>query len=122
MIQAARGVEPAALMQVDPGEGAGRQDIPAGVEDRRLAERVIDVAFDDVARIVKERGDIIVAVLGDVQALVQCPITVAVPVPQHQGIVIDWSPLLSRSRWTNAATYTGDLMYCTGVYFPTHFQ
>ena len=71
VVQAARDIEPAALMQVEPTEGAGGERVPAGVEDRYLAERVVDVAFDDVARIVKERGDIIVGVLGDVQPFVQ---------------------------------------------------
>ena len=78
VVQTADAVEPAALVQVDPGEGAGRQDVPAGIEDRRLAERVVDVALDDVARVVKERGDIIVGVLGDVQAFVERAVTVGV--------------------------------------------
>jgi hypothetical protein len=37
--------------------------ISVGVEDRRLAEGIVDVTLDHVARIVKERYDLIVGVL-----------------------------------------------------------
>ena len=80
VVQAARRVVPAALVQVEPADGACSQDVPAGVEDRRLAEGAVGVAFDDVARIVKERHDIIVGVLGNVQAFVQRAVAVRVPV------------------------------------------
>ncbi|MDW8244655.1 MAG: hypothetical protein RMJ88_15720 [Thermogemmata sp.] len=76
MIQPTRGIKPAALVQVEPGEGAGGQEVPVDVEDRHLAERIVNVAFDNVARVVKERGDIIVGVLGDVQAFVQRAVAV----------------------------------------------
>jgi hypothetical protein len=46
------------------------------------ATAALGVAFDDVARVVKERCDIIVGVLGDVQAFVQHAITVAVTVAE----------------------------------------
>ena len=80
VVQPAGGIKPAALVQVEPTEGAGRQDVPAGVEDGHLAEGVVSVAFDDVARVVKERDDIIVGVLGDVKAFVQRAVAVRVPV------------------------------------------
>jgi DNA-binding phage protein len=51
--------------------GTSRTFDPASVEDRYLTERVVDVAFDDGARVVNERGDIIVGILHHVQAFVQ---------------------------------------------------
>ena len=79
--------QPAALVQVEPTEGAGRESVPAGVEDRHLAERVVDVAFDDVARVVKERRDIIVGVLHHPQAFVQRAIAGGVAVP----LLVTWA-------------------------------
>ncbi|MCS7272490.1 MAG: hypothetical protein NZ703_15510 [Gemmataceae bacterium] len=49
MIQAARGIEPATLVQVEPGEGAAGECISVSVEDCHLAERIVNVTFDDVA-------------------------------------------------------------------------
>ncbi|GIW90147.1 MAG: hypothetical protein KatS3mg109_0579 [Pirellulaceae bacterium] len=85
MIQAARSVKAAALMQVEPGVGAGGERVLVGVEDRRLAEGVVDVAFDDVARVVKERNHIIVGILHHVQAFVQGTVAVAIAVPATAG-------------------------------------
>ena len=56
VIQAARRIKPAALVQVEPGHGASGHDVPADIENRYLAERVVDVAFDDIARIVIDGG------------------------------------------------------------------
>ena len=71
VIQATRGVEPTALMQVDPGEGAAGAFRPVRIKDRHLAERVVDVALDHVARVVKQHSDTIVGVLHHPQAFVQ---------------------------------------------------
>jgi hypothetical protein len=49
VIQAAGRVEPAALVQVAPGEGAGRKDVPVGVEHRRLTEGVVDVTLHHIS-------------------------------------------------------------------------
>jgi hypothetical protein len=78
VVQTADAVEPAALMQVDPGEGAAGAFRSVRIKDRRLAERVIDVPLYHVARVVKDRGDIIVGILGDLQAFVERAFTVGV--------------------------------------------
>ena len=82
VVQPARDIEPAALVQVEPTDGAGRESVPAGVEDRYLAEGVVDGAFDEVARVVKERDDTIVGVLHHPQAFVQRAVAVRVAVTQ----------------------------------------
>ena len=92
MVQAARDIEPAALVQVEPTDGAGRESVPAGVEDRYLTKRIVDGAFDDMARVVKERDDTIVGVLGDVKAFVQRAVAVAVAITQDQRIDVDRRP------------------------------
>jgi hypothetical protein len=66
------------LVQVLPAEETAGELVPIGTQYGRLAEGVVDVAFNDGARIVKDRADIIVAVLGDVQTLVESPVSVGV--------------------------------------------
>jgi hypothetical protein len=55
------------------------------VEDCLLTERIVDVAFDDVARVVKERCDTVVGVLHSPQALVQRAVGGGVAVPSVFG-------------------------------------
>lgn len=47
--------------------GVGGVFVPISVENGYLAEGTVDVALDDVARVVKDRRDIIVAILNHTQ-------------------------------------------------------
>jgi hypothetical protein len=76
-------------VQVLPAEETACDLRPIGSQYGRLAEGVVDVPFDDVARVVKDRADIIVGVLGDVQPLVEGAVTVRFAVAQDQGIYGD---------------------------------
>ena len=81
VVQAAGGIESSALVQVEPSESAAtRLDVPVLIQHRHAAEGVVGVTLDDVARIVKDRGDIIVGVLGHPQAFIEA--AVAVPITQ----------------------------------------
>jgi hypothetical protein len=64
-------------MQMEPIIGtATGPNIPLRIQHRRLAEGIVDVAFDHVARVVKDRSDIIIRILHHPQALVQCAVAV----------------------------------------------
>jgi hypothetical protein len=86
VVQAARGIESATLVQVDPAEGARGPLAPIWGENSYLAERIVDVAFDDVARVVKERDNIVVGVLHHPQPFVQRAVAVGVPMP----LLVTW--------------------------------
>ena len=64
MIQATGDIESSTLVEVDPGEGAAaRLNVPIGIQHRHAAEGVVDVPLNHIARVVKERRDIIPGVL-----------------------------------------------------------
>ncbi len=87
VIQTARDIVSSTLMQIEPIVGAATgPNVPLRIQHRRLAERVVDVALDHVACVVKERRDIIVGILGDPQALFEVAAVVRVAIPQNQRI------------------------------------
>jgi len=67
VIQAAGRVEPAALVQVEPSISASRPHRPTDRQDTDLAERVVDVPLDHIARVVKDCRDIIIRILAHPQ-------------------------------------------------------
>ena len=85
VVQTADVIKPAALVQVVPGElRTARTFRPIRVQHRHAAERVVDVAFDDVARVVKDRRDVVVSVLHHPPPLVQSAVAVAVVVAKYK--------------------------------------
>jgi hypothetical protein len=67
-------------------------NIPLRIQYRRLAEGVVDVTFDNIPTVIHQRRHIEVGILHHPQALVQCPITVTVPIAEDEGINVHRTP------------------------------